>query len=215
MPSLPPQSSGSIRDLFEHESFLSILEYYVDLNCFILPHDPNQTWLAVHFHQRGEALYDMEKKSGFLRNWDKLADEKYERRNEGKPLLVENFGFYDIFMPIRRNRKRVGTLLSGSFADREVTYPRLREAFSKITGKDPSPENGEFRRFTRAVLATPVLESPALDAYREALELFARVLPHENLPGDSPRLRELTLVVFSRQFPHSYYMNWADRKSTR
>ena len=118
-------------------------------------------------------------------------------------------------MPIRKIGKRLGTLLSGAFADREPTYPHLGESWNRLTGRAASPENLEFREFARVMLEIPVLEEPALPAYRESLEIFARVLTHKNLPQAQRRMRELVVEVFSKQFPHSFWMSWALGLPTR
>jgi len=173
-------------------------------------------WLAVHYHQRAASLFDFEKKYNFKFNWDRLFDPDYERAmGKGRPLLLETLGFYDIFMPIRRKGKSFGTILSGAFADREVTYPLLRESWGRLTGQTASPENGEFQQFVRVMLETPVLEGPTLLAYREALELYAGVLADQNKPEAFRRWAELLTQVFSKQMPHSYFMDWALGLPTR
>ncbi len=146
------------------------------MNCFVIPPDPGVVeWVAVHYHQRAASIYDFERKYGFKFNWDILTDPGFERKQgTGQPLLLETLGFYDIFMPIRRGKTLFGTILSGSFAKEEVTYPMLNESWSRLTGQTASPENGEFRQFVRVMLETPVLEGPTLLAFREALSCTAR-----------------------------------------
>jgi AraC-like DNA-binding protein len=96
-----------------------------------------------------------------------------------------------------------------------VTYDRLRESWKKLTGQSAMPENNEFREFTRVMLETPVLEGKCLSAYREALEIFAGVLAHGNLPGAAQRLQSLLTGVFSKHFSHSYFVDWALGLPTR
>lgn len=212
-----PNLPKPLEKVLEYKSFLTILRYYADLNCFVIPSDPGSIeWLAIHYHQRAASLFDFEKKYNFKSNWDKLLDPDYERSlGKGQPLLLETLGFYDIFMPIRRKGKRLGTILSGAFADREVTYPLLRESWGRLTGQTASPENGEFRQFARVMLETPVLEGATLLAYREALELYAGVLVDQNMPEAFRRWAELLTQVFSKQIPHSYFMDWALGLPTR
>ena len=204
---------GYLQDLFEYESFLTVLRYYIDLNCFIIPSDPGDGatgWLAVHYQRRSESLFDFEKKYKFKFNWAKLTDPDYEAGvPKGKPLLLESLGFYDIFTPIRREGKRLGTVFSGAFADREPTYDHLRESWKKLTGKNASSANAEFREFVRVILETPVLEGPVLSAYGEALELFAAMMAGNQPTDSSRRIRQLMTDVFSKHFSHSYWMDWA------
>src|SRR5665213_2788002 len=213
------KTSKSLDNLFEYESFLTILRYYVDLNCFVIPFDSrdgSKDWLAVNYHQRPNSLYDFQKKYGHHFNWDRLTDSAFERKHKkNQPLLLESLCFYDIFTPIRSQGKRLGTVFSGAFPDKEVDYPQLRASWKQLTGQTASLESGEFRQFARVMLDTPVVEGPALLAYREALELFASVLAYGKDFRASRRLQELLTQVFSKQFPHSYWMDWALGLPTR
>ena len=213
------KQSEPLDNLFEYESFLTILRYYVDLNCFVIPSDSGKGpkgWLAVNYHQRPNSLFDFQKKYDFKFNWDRLTDPTFERTHKkNQPLLLESLCFYDIFTPIRRQGKRLGTVFSGAFADRELEYSQLRASWKQLTGQTASSESGEFRQFVRVMLETPVLEGSALLAYREALELFGGVLAYKNYFQASRRLRELLTRIFSKQFPHSYWMDWALGLPTR
>ncbi len=212
----PPKISTPFEGLLEYEGFLSILKYYVDLNCFVVPPtDSRDIWAAVYHHQRLESLFDFEKKYNFVRKWNRLTDNSFENKNKGKPLLVENLGFFDIFMPIRKKEKRLGTLLSGAFADRELTYSHLRESWKGLTGQAASAENMEFREFVRVMLEIPVLEGDVLSAYQESLEIFAQILTHQENRQAQMRIRELMVDVFSKHIPHSFWMSWVLGLPTR
>ena len=218
MPKNPPKTPKSFENLFEYESFLTILRYYVDLNCFVIPSElgGGRGWLAVNYHQRPASLFDFEKKYKFNFNWDKLTDESYEReRGKDQPLLLETFGFQDMFAPIRRKGKRLGTVFSGAFATQELTRTHLCDSWEKLSGQTASGENAEFRQFVKVMLDTPVLEGAALAAYGEALRLFAVILAYDNHPRVSKRLQKLLTEVFSKQFSHSYWMDWALGLPTR
>ncbi|MGH7740270.1 MAG: helix-turn-helix domain-containing protein [bacterium] len=123
--------------------------------------------------------------------------------------MLESLGFFDIFTPIRHEGKRIGTLLSGAFAQGEPSEALLRASWSELTGQDPSADNLEFRQFVRVMLETPVLEGPVLSAYRKAFELFASVMVGGGSASISKRLQELLTEVFSKHLPHSYWMDWA------
>ncbi|HTA75534.1 MAG TPA: hypothetical protein VK791_00085, partial [bacterium] len=95
------RKSEPLENLFEYESFLTILRYYVDLNCFVIPSDLRKGWLAVHYHQRSNSLFDFQKKYGVKFNWDKLTDPVFEHKHKkNQPLLLESLCLYDIFTPI-------------------------------------------------------------------------------------------------------------------
>jgi AraC-like DNA-binding protein len=65
------------------------------------------------------------------------------------------------------------------------------------------------------MLETPVLEGLTLQAFQEALELYAGVLVNENKSQALRRWDELIVKVFSKQFSHSYWMDWALGLPTR
>ena len=219
MPTSNPRIPRSFENLFEYEGFLTILRYYVDLNCFVALPDTGrggQTWLAVNYNLRPSSLFDFQKKYDYKFSWEKFTDPDFERSHpKGQPLLLRALGFYDIFMPIRRNGKRLGTVFSGAFSDRELTYSQLQESWKELSGQSASGENGEFREFARVLLEIPVLEGATLLAYREALELFALALAGDRPSRKTKRMQELMTDIFSKQFPHSYWMDWALGLPTR
>ena len=210
MPSKSSTAFASFENLLEYEGFLSILKYYVDLNCFFIPPDNKSTWVAIYHHQRLSSMFDLEKKYGFKRKWDRFGDQYFSNKKiPSEPLLVENLGFYDIFFPIIQNGKRLGTILSGAFAHQEITYPRLQESWKQLSGQAASPENEGFREFTRMALEMPVLEGHSLAAFNEALKLFAQILIYKKKSKAQQRMRTLMIDVFSKNLPHSYWMDWA------
>lgn len=210
MEARPPKASTSFQVLLEYEGFLSVLKYYVDLNCFFVPPDYRSLWVAIYHHQRLSSMFDLEKKYGFSRKWDKMADQNFTAKQATiEPLLIENLGFYDIFYPIVQKGKHLGTVLSGAFTDKEVSYPSLKSSWTQLSGQSASPENEGFREFTRVALEMPVLEGPTLAAYSEALKLFAHILIYKRSSEAQQRMRELMVGVFAKHMPHSYWMNWA------
>ncbi len=198
-------------NLLEYESFISILKYYVDLNCFVVPLNPEKPWLPLNYHRRTTSPFDFEKKYGFARKWKQVYLPGFgPKQGEDGIYFLENFGFYDACMPIKRKGQWMGTLLSGAFSDKEPTYSRLQKSWNQLSGQTASAENPDFHGFVRVALETPVLEGPALAAFAESLELAGRIITRENKGKRAyRRLRELINGIFSKQYPHSYWMNWA------
>ena len=156
MPKSEPSSSKNFENLFEYEAFIKILRYYVDLNCFVIAWDPKtgtRDWMAVHYHQRLASLYDFQKKYEFKFDFEKFTNPAQGfKPKPGELLLQESLGFYDTFMPILRDGKRIGTLLSGAFSDRELTYPHLKESWKKLTkAAETSGEDMDFRQFVKVI----------------------------------------------------------------
>jgi AraC-like DNA-binding protein len=198
-------------NLLEYESFIAILKYYVDLNCFVVPLDTEKPWLPLNYHHRTSSVFDFEKKFGFVRKWKQVHPPGFPfAAGEDGPYFLENYGFYDMCVPVKRKGKWQGTLLSGAFSEKEPTYSGLQKSWNQLSGQTASAENPDFHEFVRVALETPVLEGPVLAAFGESLVLAGRILTRENKGKRAyRRLRELINRVFSKRFPHSYWMNWA------
>ena len=211
----PSQSTGSIvlRNLLDQQSFLDILKYYVDVACSIAPTGQIKTWTAINQHQRLTTLFDLEKKHGLVRKMDEAGNPHFRKAlQENRTVLGEylDLGFYDFFTPLRHKGENLGMLTTGVFTLREWTPRRLEESWTKISGQAASPANPGFLEFVRIALETPFLEGETLRALQEACDLFARILSGEGKGRKNPaRLGELKLKVFSKHFPHGFWLDWA------
>jgi AraC-like DNA-binding protein len=123
---------------------------------------------------------------------------------------VETLGFFDLLVPVVKDGRECGVLLSGPFAGREPDAAFLRTNWERLSGRDPSTEDPEFMEYVRVALGTPILDGPLLPAYEEALGLFSRILTRE-AAGIDPyrRLRRLMVEVFARRMPHGFFLGWA------
>ncbi len=206
------RNSPTLRNLLVQEGFLSILKYYVDLNCSVVSFTPGRFWVPIHQHQRTATFFDLEKKYGLVRKLDEVNNPYFRSAyQEKRTVLGEylDFGFYDLFVPVVREDRCLGMVISGVFKNQEWTRQKLEDSWLKISRQETTSDHPGFLEFVRIALETPVLEGDGYLAYREAMEIFSRILSGEKPRSKKDHLRELKVKVFSKIFPHSFWMDWA------
>lgn len=214
MPARTSKPPFFLQSLLEQEHFLSILKSYVDLNCSIITPDH---WMVVSQHQRIATIFDLEKKYGHIRRVSERENPHFRKAvRENRTVLGEYLGLYDLYVPISRDGKYLGMLFSGLFSTQEWDRALLERVWNRVSGQAASAENPAYLEFVRIALDTPVLEGETLKAFQEASEAYAKLLAG-GAPGDRAvkRLRELTEEVFSKRFPHIFWMDWALGRSSR
>src|SRR5260370_42547365 len=104
-----------LENFFGQETFLSILNYYVDLNCFVIPAQPvpwfsdehhryPTSWVNVHYHRRPVSVYDFEKKYKRTDEHRKAIDHYSRQAHKAQRTVYgEHLGFYDLYVPILRD----------------------------------------------------------------------------------------------------------------
>ncbi len=191
---------------------MSILKYYVDLNCSVVSFAPGRFWVPIHQHQRAATFFDLEKKYGLVRKLDEVDNPYFRTAYQEKRTVLgeyQDLGFYDLFVPVVRNGRCLGMVISGVFSNQEWTRQKLEESWLKISRQETTTENPGFLEFVKIALETPVLEGDGYLAYREATENFAQILSGEKQWPKTDRFHELKVKVFSKVFPHSFWLDWA------
>jgi AraC-like DNA-binding protein len=200
-----------LRAFESFKPFHSIIHYYVDLSCFLIPSPDAHGWWALNRRKRPVSFAEIETQYGDARKRYRFLRDCFRKvKSGGQSVLGEKFGLGDLFVPILKKKKLLGYLQAGTFCTSELTAVSLRRGWKELTGLEASADLPEFREFTRALLETPVLEGPLLSAYRECLEVFARLLVEELDSADAQKkLFQLLNGVISKGLPHSYWMDWA------
>lgn len=217
-----PVSFPHYETFLAEERFHSILHYYVDLNCFLIPvhtiplfskdhHRYPEPWIVVHHHRRLLSIYDYEKKNARFTALNRsIAGYCRHAAREKKTICGDHMGFHDFYVPVVQQGECVAILLSGAFSKQEITYDQLANNWKSITGETASSLNSNFREFARVALQTPVLTGKVFEAFQEALEIFAKILSGETKgENHSENILRLILDVFSKQLPHSFWLDWA------
>ncbi len=198
--------------LFKNYSPLhNIIHYYVDLSCFLVSNSKPLNWWALNRRKRITSFYSLEVKYRSLEDRDRFtADCFRQAQSQKRTFCGERLGFMDFFVPILKDGRVVGFLQAGSFVRDEINAEVINNCWKKLTGLEASVALPEYREFVKVLLEVPVLDGPLFTAFQEALEMFARLLSDDK-EADSigEKLQQLLLSVFSKNLPHSYWMDWA------
>jgi AraC-like DNA-binding protein len=211
--SAPPKI---LRAFKSFKPFHSIIHYYVDLSCFLIPSPQAEGWWALNRRKRPISFSEMEARYGSFSGRYRFVQDCFRRvKAEGRTVCGERFGFKDLFVPLLKKENLLGFLQAGTFAGSEITADGLRRSWKEMTGLEASPTLPEYRDFTRAVLEMPVLEGPLLPAYQDCLEILAGLLTEEvDSVSAEEKLQQRLIGVIAKGLPHSYWMDWALGRST-
>ena len=210
----PPKAPVLLQKILELEHYFSILKVYIDLNSSIVT---PSNWLVVNYHQRVRTMFDLEKKYGWNRKVSEKDNPHFRKAvQEGKPVLGEYLGLYDLFVPIHREGEFQGMILTGLFSTEEWSTPLLQKVWQSLTGQSPSSENPAYMEFVRIALETPVLEGSVFSAFQEATVLFAQLLSGEARGTAAvKRFDEMIGETFSKKLPHGFWLDWALGRPSR
>ncbi len=204
-------SVKSLQTFRGFKPFHSILHYYVDLTCFLIPSPKALEWWAINRRKRLVNFSDLDHKyNNYWKRYRFVAKCFREMRKTQKSVCGTRLGFQDLFVPIVKKGNILGFLQAGTFSVMEPDSSGLKKCWRELTGLAPAQTLPEYRDFVRAVLDMPVLDGPLLAAYQESLELFANLLAEEmDDEAVAVRTQKLLVDVFSKGMPHSYWMDWA------
>jgi AraC-like DNA-binding protein len=211
-----PAPPEILRAFKSFKPFHSIIHYYVDLSCFLIPSPRAQGWWALNRRKRPISFSEVEAKYGSYGGRYRFIQDCFQRvKREGRTVCGERFGFRDLFVPVLKKENLLGYLQAGTFAGSEMTAELLKQSWKEMSGLEASPTQPEYRDFTRAVLEMPVLEGPLLPAYQECLEIFGGLLTEEvDAVAAEEKLQQRLTKVIAKGLPHSYWMDWALGRSS-
>jgi AraC-like DNA-binding protein len=191
-------------------TFTNALEHYIDVDCFIVPLQDQDFWMALHHARRGTADLDLaywissaeQRKSFFRKNLAALAQ-------GGVPILAKLGGFCELLVPVIEKGKVQAAVIVGPFADHVMTDKELKQLWLAAKGSHDAASRYDYNYFCRTLLGIPLLQGQALEHFREFVDLFAQSLAGEaNQEILNSRMREIFLETFTRSF---YHENWAER----
>ncbi len=136
-----------------------------------------------------------------------LRDDHYLRalaraRDEGKMVIAECLGFWDLFYPLPADPDGLTFLHAGQFLRTPLDWQRLSDQWRTITGREPASANVDFVRFVRMAMSLPVLEDPLIDALEEFIELWAEFLTGGGASAEiQERIDELNRDHFAKLWP--------------
>jgi len=147
------------------------------------------TWYPIH-SEPGAASFEMAH-GVETRRWPYNDRCFRQARREGKPVLGEHAGFFDIFAAIGGARGK-WSLVAGPFAVARPTSRDIQSRWHAVTGSYGQPSDPEFLHYVSTTLQTTTLEGDRLDALRRLLGCLASLLAGE---GNTDRLAAEVLAL--------------------
>lgn len=147
------------------------------------------TWYPIHTEHNVasfEVAYGVE-----TRRWPYNERCFRKARREGKPVLAEHAGFYDLFASIGGAGGK-WSLVAGPFALARPTGADIWARWHAIAASHGQASDPEFLHYLSTALQTTTLEGDRLDAFRQLVDCLARLLADE---GDTERLAAEVLEV--------------------
>jgi AraC-like DNA-binding protein len=193
---------------FPFSELIEILDYYLDLDCWIIPVDEWDDWQCVRKYRRASWPLDYDHMYGKRENRLKFNIESFKKiLKEKKTFCGTRNGLSDFFVPILKNGEVIGFLELGDFLKKVPTREMLLKQWKDLTGYEASDSNVDFLRYVRVLLETPVLEGSAYRGLQEILELYAEILAGKGDPETvCDRARELKVKVFAKHFHHLWWL---------
>lgn len=97
-----------------------------------------------------------------------------QARREGKAVLVQHAGLYDLYVPIAQGKRTWGVLIAGPFSIGRPTSGDLLARWRWLTGRYGSASDPEFTRYLAMTLATTTFDSAELSAFERLLACIAQ-----------------------------------------
>ncbi len=197
-------------ELLPYYTFLNVFQHYVDLDCFVVPLDNPDYWMALNRSRRPLGSVDLQHWHASPQQRPAYNQRAFERaRKTLKPYKGTLSGFCDLFVPVASRGTCVAVLVAGPFADHDLGAADIREVWSASAGRADAAFGEDLLYFAKVLLETPVLEGQALAAFERVLTLFASVLVREADPRSAAReMEELLHRVISKRF---YHFHWGQR----
>lgn len=189
--------------------FHNALQNYIDIDCFIVP-IKESSWMALHRARRTTDLAD-------LAYWVSTPEQRWDNNSKGlakvaktkKSTMTRLEGFCDLFVPVVIDGKAVAAVVAGPFLDHELSLSEFRQIWLSTGGSHDAAFSNDFSYFCRVLLDTPVLEGPALHAFRSFTELFAQSLSGERPAAElTAKMEGIFYANICRSF---YHLTWTDR----
>jgi AraC-like DNA-binding protein len=108
-------------------------------------------------------------------------------RREGRSVLAEHAGFWDLFVPVGRGPTLRAIFMTGPFSRSSPDAVAIRERWLRLTGRPPTASDPEFSRYVETTFSTPVLDARRLSLFERLLDSFGLLLESH---GDAAALRD-------------------------
>ncbi|HEV8244952.1 MAG TPA: AraC family transcriptional regulator, partial [Polyangiaceae bacterium] len=131
-------------------------------------------WNPIH---TGPSVLDFEAPHGAQGRWETYNGRSSAKaRRDGRPIVTEYAGFYDLFVPIGDPRGPWGLLVTGPFAMERPSASDVLSRWRKLTGNHGRVSDPEFSHYLATTLATTTLHAAALEVFKQLLGCLVELL---------------------------------------
>lgn len=208
---MPPHTTKTnwIDHTFPYYGLIRILNFYLDLECWIISKEPPYAWNPIRYHNRESwpiEFDDLFGKRDERETYNRLCVQKVLTQKRSH--CGSRNGLSSLFVPILRGGEPIGILHSGIFLTKNPDKVFLLNSWEKLTGLKPQEFEPDFFRYVASLLQTPLIEGPVYKGLKEMLETYAKVIAGELDPHDAcEKVEGLKNQVFAKYLPHRF---WAE-----
>jgi AraC-like DNA-binding protein len=198
-----------VDDAFPYYQLVHILNFYLDVECWIIPRSRLSSWHPIRYHNRGSWPVEFDDLFGRREARSQFNRRQMEKVIREKKTSCASFdGFDSFFVPILRKGEVIGILQSGVFIRRIPSKDELIRRWKKLTRSENIPFNPDFFSYVRCLLESPLVAGPVYRGFKNLLEVFASVAAGETEPQKACREAErLRGEVFARHLPNRFWMD--------
>ncbi|GEM_PF-3353797 len=197
--------------VFPYYGLVRILQFYLDLECWLISKDPPYSWSPIRYHNRESWPVEFDDLFGKREEREAYNRSCIEKTlDQRKAYCGTRNGLSSLFVPILREGKPVGILQSGVFLAKGPDKAFLLNSWEKLTGLKPQEFEPDFFRYVTALLQTPLVEGPVYKGLKETLEIYAEVIGGGlGASTACDQVEKLKNEVFARHLPHRFWTETA------
>jgi hypothetical protein len=206
---MPLEKASWVNKVFPFYQLFRVLNFYLDLEFWIISLEDKDRWFEIHRHQRDSWPMFLDYFYGKVEERAEYSRQQIQRMEKEKKSFCSACGeISTLYVPILKKGKLIGVLQSGVFHHKEPTREILLRQWKNLTGSDSPDFNPAFFHYVRTMLECPLVEGPLYQALQEILELYAGFLSGEKDPDFiCRRVEELKIKVLTK---HLHHRSWLD-----
>ncbi len=208
---MPALKTNWVDQVFPYYGLIRILNFYLDLECWIISKGSPFQWNPIRYHNRES--WPIEFDDIFGKREERQAFNRiyiHKTLRDGKTYCGTQNGLSSFFVPIVRDGKAIGVLQSGVFLKKSPDKGSLLKQWEKLSEAKPQEFEPDFSRYVTAILKTPLVEAPVYSALKELLEIYAKVTAGEfDREEACQRAESLKNEVFAKYLPHRFWVETA------
>jgi AraC-like DNA-binding protein len=162
-------------------------------------------WLSASFwhpiHKvRDVSAFEVEL-NALPRRWEYDWRMLQRATREGRLVVGEHAGFFDVFAPVRHDDGIEGVLVAGPCAIAQPTGAEVVHRWHELSGSPGRLSDPLFARYLTTTLATLTLEGPAWEHFQRLVSCFARLLGAGKKEALAVEMVSMWRTLQPRRFP--------------